>query len=679
MGLPSRATDARPDRLDARDRLYIPRPRAVPREFPERGLREAILKHYGPLVYTQGALKACVGYGLASCITYQSAFDDIIANKKPWEDVAAEIASTAKDRRVSPLMLYNLAQLYDEWDGEDYSGSSCRGAMRGWHKHGVCWERNWRSDTSPSNWEAWRREALSNTLGAYFRIQTREITDIQAAIHEVHAVFASARCHDGWMNPTNSKAERQDVLPEIPFTANQDDDGGHAFAIVGYDDEGFIILNSWGSAWGNSGFARLSYEDWLQNGMDAWCAARGAPRKGKAMAPAARTRHALLGNPEVLDEQSDPFARWSETTSYSHTVILGNAGAPLSRLVALRNGADHLKYVAETEPRKWLEQAEPKDRNILIFALGGLLSERDTLERVSVLGPYFLANKIYPIFMSWNSGMLHTIETRFQMAERAGEIATSYPTSMLPYQEQQVRNYTVEVYASGPAMRPIWTQYKASAKEAATGSGGARKLVSHIKELYDCYPELRIHVAAQSVASLLAGHILEDMGHSKNRPMKVQSLSLFAPACSMDFADRQFGTAVRKGLVEADNIHIERLSDENERRDTILEQYGHSLLYLISNALETQHATTLLGLERDWQFSSSPPKKKTSGKSWCDGVKSKTVTDPTVVTWRGGPDSSDSTSVPATHRSFLYSCETIENLINRICGKTLLREPFDLR
>ena len=37
--------------------------------------------------------------------------------------------------------------------------------------------------------------------------------------------------------------------------------GGHAFAIVGYDQDGFIVLNSWGRNWGGyqgrSGMAAL--------------------------------------------------------------------------------------------------------------------------------------------------------------------------------------------------------------------------------------------------------------------------------------------------------------------------------------------------------------------------------------------------------------------------------------
>ena len=37
-----------------------------------------------------------------------------------------------------------MARRYDEWPGEDYTGSSARGAMKGWHKHGVCAEAEWR-------------------------------------------------------------------------------------------------------------------------------------------------------------------------------------------------------------------------------------------------------------------------------------------------------------------------------------------------------------------------------------------------------------------------------------------------------------------------------------------------------------------------------------------------------
>lgn len=46
--------------------------------------------------------------------------------------------------------------------------------------------------------------------------------------------------------------------------------GGHAFAIIGYNGDGFWVQNSWGENWGEGGTALWPYEDWLENGRDAW-------------------------------------------------------------------------------------------------------------------------------------------------------------------------------------------------------------------------------------------------------------------------------------------------------------------------------------------------------------------------------------------------------------------------
>ena len=36
----------------------------------------------------------------------------------------------------------------------------------------------------------------------------------------------------------------------------------HAMTIVGYNNEGFIIRNSWGEDWGNKGYTIYKYDDW---------------------------------------------------------------------------------------------------------------------------------------------------------------------------------------------------------------------------------------------------------------------------------------------------------------------------------------------------------------------------------------------------------------------------------
>lgn len=37
--------------------------------------------------------------------------------------------------------------------------------------------------------------------------------------------------------------------------------GGHAIAIIGWDDDGFIIRNSWGTSYGEKGYATIPYKE----------------------------------------------------------------------------------------------------------------------------------------------------------------------------------------------------------------------------------------------------------------------------------------------------------------------------------------------------------------------------------------------------------------------------------
>src|SRR5690606_5413642 len=91
--------------------------------------------------------------------------------------------------------------------------------------------------------------------------------------------------HDGWdAAGEKSKVEieyelsgekRRLKLPVIERKGNAT--SGHAVAIVGYTKDGFIIQNSWGTGWGNGGFALLPYEDYIIHATDVWVAQLGVP------------------------------------------------------------------------------------------------------------------------------------------------------------------------------------------------------------------------------------------------------------------------------------------------------------------------------------------------------------------------------------------------------------------
>lgn len=45
--------------------------------------------------------------------------------------------------------------------------------------------------------------------------------------------------------------------------------GGHATLLVGFDKKGFTLMNSWGVAWGRAGYTTFPYEDWGYI-LEAW-------------------------------------------------------------------------------------------------------------------------------------------------------------------------------------------------------------------------------------------------------------------------------------------------------------------------------------------------------------------------------------------------------------------------
>ena len=179
--------DARPDRIDLRDLPYRAPLKNLPPQFPTQEMIDDFLPLYAKtkMLLDQGKEGACTGFGLAAVINYLRweywVRDNVRARRSPNHGQPAP--------KISPRMLYQNARLYDEWKGEDYEGSSCRGAMKGFHKHGVCGRRNLallREGKLGKPKDNWREDAALTPLGAYYRIDTGSIADLQAAIHEVH-------------------------------------------------------------------------------------------------------------------------------------------------------------------------------------------------------------------------------------------------------------------------------------------------------------------------------------------------------------------------------------------------------------------------------------------------------------------------------------------------------------
>lgn len=209
---PARTFDALPDTVDFRDAIFVPSLIRVAAVSDLAGYRA-----HGVPVLDQGREGACTGFGLATIANYLLR----VRGQNPTAD------------EVSAWMLYAMAKRYDEWPGEEYEGSSARGAMKGWFKHGLCALALWEGRTPDPTLDVKRSaDALARPLGAYFRVNHKDLVAMHAAINEVGVLYATARVHQGWQEVRQGDeaiAYRPGVI------------GGHAFAIVGYDRRGFWI------------------------------------------------------------------------------------------------------------------------------------------------------------------------------------------------------------------------------------------------------------------------------------------------------------------------------------------------------------------------------------------------------------------------------------------------------
>src|SRR5262249_44401908 len=140
-------------------------------------------------VRDQGATSACTGFALAGLVD-ALAYKAWIDHQKQW----------TRRPPTSPFMLYFMARRYDEIPGEDVAiGSTARGAMKAWHKHGACQIKLWNDiNADPALiGPEWVADAFASPLGAYYRVDCGAIPDLHAAIYETSVVYVTASIHSG--------------------------------------------------------------------------------------------------------------------------------------------------------------------------------------------------------------------------------------------------------------------------------------------------------------------------------------------------------------------------------------------------------------------------------------------------------------------------------------------------
>jgi hypothetical protein len=168
--------------------------------------------------------------------------------------------------RFSISFAYAMAQIEDFVpDDVPYEGSTLRAGLKGWHKYGaVPWDYwPFEPHTEEVQLPGIPEESMHWPLTRYERLDI-SISGIQAAVKKYGCVLVTGEVHSGWARP--NKQHR------IKYSSKYRKRGCHAYLIVGWEDDYWLLRNSWGTDWGDEGYAWLKYDDFIANASDVWIA-----------------------------------------------------------------------------------------------------------------------------------------------------------------------------------------------------------------------------------------------------------------------------------------------------------------------------------------------------------------------------------------------------------------------
>ena len=494
------------DRHDIRDRFYTPslsKPRSdVPLDDDESFLPQQ-----------QRTDGECTGFAMANAIDRQ------LQNQ----------GRPAKGG-VSARMLYEIGRQHDEFIDDQAGGSSLRGVIKGFFHNGVCpadVERAMRS----GNWSLtveMAKQARSISLGAYYRLRAN-LPDFQMAIQEAGAVIVSAWLHVGWRKPKQGRIKHS-LSRKQP----------HAFVLVGYDDHGFIVQNSWGPTWGRfngkPGYAHWSYTDWALNVIDAWVL---------QPAPSAPDAHNLplrsysANNEPTLRDLAPEIAAFPKPRrmaiighiSHAERSGLIDAGRIGAGQQSLRETALYLSTDKVWKSGKY---------DAIAFIFHDPILGTEAAARLSAhLIPRFKAAKVYPLNVVYGADEVRSLTARMRdEAHFTEEVAAGTGEDLTPYFERRAKIVG----------KPLLDAYMHGLEEAVSPGGAIWRIVASL-----CLEALhrpgkknsrrKLHAVAFGAGALAAHAAFRGkdgegfFDEIAAKPVSLDSVSLLAPlTCEHAFA-----------------------------------------------------------------------------------------------------------------------------------------------
>jgi C1A family cysteine protease len=223
-----------PDLPDARDHLYAA-PAPVAALPPKVDLRPQC-----PPVYDQGQLGSCTANAIGAAVQFDRMKQNLSPNFVP-----------------SRLFIYYNERVIEGTVSTD-SGAQIRDGIKTVVKQGACPEPDWPYDISKfavAPPKADFTEALKDRAVSYSRL-VQNLNLLKGCLASGYPFVFGFTVYASFESPTVA----QSGMVPMP-SPGEEVVGGHAVMAVGYDDSAqrFIVRNSWGTAWGISGYFMMPY------------------------------------------------------------------------------------------------------------------------------------------------------------------------------------------------------------------------------------------------------------------------------------------------------------------------------------------------------------------------------------------------------------------------------------
>ena len=301
------------------------------------------------------------------------------------------------------------------------------------------------------------------------------------------------------------------------------------------------------------------------------------------------------------------------------------------------------RLAAEVERAK----AKGEKARLLLYAHGGLVSERSALLGAFDQLKFWRSNNVYPLFFIWETGLVETLKQMIGGA-RGMEAAPRGPV-------REWMDDRVEDVVRTLGGDKIWSGMKRSAELAGRAGGGAHYVAEKLPGIVARHgASLEIHLAGHSAGSIFMTHLVSALPDA----VKVRSAHFLAPAITTSGFQRGFAPALGG---KVGDLTLYTMTKVRELADTVTPLYGKSLLYLIYAVLEARRDTDLLGLEMSLRR--DPELRDLFGLDGTSGGRAEIIWSPSRDSETGS--ASNSTS----HGGFDNDSSTMESVCRRIVGK----------